>query len=505
MRDSQTVEKARRDLGAELAAYRRAAGYSQAAFAALVDYSRSTIANVETGRQHVPPGFWKRADTTLHADGALVKAHNEVETAAWRERRGDAAARSRVGLVEQWDPPSRSSLKAALGVSLSPVVSGDAASPAVFGSPGSWPDNGENDSPHHVTEEADPTRRRDALKLGLAASVAPQALQRVLREAAADAMEFTRQSGSSGVGKSALDHLEAVAIELGRAYSTRPAADLFAVARAYRLRVHELIQGRHSLTEGRRLYVYAAWLDGLLAWLTFDLGDLLTAQAFAIDCFEHAAQAGHNELCAWATASMADNARFQNRPDRALSAAAKGVQICPVSHPLAVRLRATAARAHAQLGNRDECEDLLSESRRLWDGMSATAPATLDPGTLEDYALCAYPATVYLSLRDFGAAKRHAEEAVAIYEARAQRVDAFPTSGAMSRLYLGIALAEMGQPNEAIGQGVRALNTTRMSHGVRTQAWWLDEVIMRRYPNLPQARQFHEQCRATVSARAAGS
>src|SRR5437867_9416254 len=37
--------------------------------------------------------------------------------------------------------------------------------------------------------------------------------------------------------------------------------------------------------------------------------------------------------------------------------------------------------------------------------------------------------------------------------------------------------------------------------GVRTQAWWLDEVIMRRYPNLPQARQFHEQCRATVSAR----
>ena len=38
------------ELGAELAAYRRAAGYTQAQFAQLTEYSRSTIANVETGR-----------------------------------------------------------------------------------------------------------------------------------------------------------------------------------------------------------------------------------------------------------------------------------------------------------------------------------------------------------------------------------------------------------------------------------------------------------------------
>ena len=57
MRESQTVENARRALGAQLAAYRRAAGYSQEAFAAHVDYSRSTIANVETGRQRVPRRF----------------------------------------------------------------------------------------------------------------------------------------------------------------------------------------------------------------------------------------------------------------------------------------------------------------------------------------------------------------------------------------------------------------------------------------------------------------
>jgi DNA-binding XRE family transcriptional regulator len=52
--DRQAPGKARAELGAELAAYRRAAGYTQARLAQLTGYSRGTIANVETGRQHVP-------------------------------------------------------------------------------------------------------------------------------------------------------------------------------------------------------------------------------------------------------------------------------------------------------------------------------------------------------------------------------------------------------------------------------------------------------------------
>src|SRR5437870_2423499 len=99
---------------------------------------------------------------------------------------------------------------------------------AVVALPDRQPDNGQTDSCRDADEEADPTRRRDALKLGLAASVAPQALERVLRKAAADAMEFTRLTGSSGVGAGTFDHLEAAATELGRAYTTRPPAELFA-------------------------------------------------------------------------------------------------------------------------------------------------------------------------------------------------------------------------------------------------------------------------------------
>jgi len=434
-----------------------------------VNYDVGYLCKVRNGQKPASPEVAAQVDKALGAGGALIAL---IPASAARQRRREGVQ-------------VRASRRPADVVAL----------------PDRRPDNGQTDSCRDAEEEADPTRRRDALRLGLAASIAPQALERGLREAAADAMEFTRLSGSSGVGAGTFDHLEAVATELGRAYAVRPPAELFAIARAYRTRVHELIQGRHTLAEGRQLYVYAAWLDEELAWLAHDLGDLLTAWAFAIDCFEHAGQAGHNELCAWAAVSMTEIALDQDRPNHALSAAAKGIQRCPVSHPLAVRLRAHAAWAHARLGNRAECEDLLAEAERLWERLPAHSARTLDPGTLVDYALCAYPTKVYLPLRDFDAARRHAyEAAVTAHEAGHRQMAALPSTGAMARLDLGIALAGLGQPDEAIGHGQRALDSPRVVYGVRARARELDAVLMRRYPKLPAARHFHERCRELTTA-----
>ena len=61
MRESEVAAAHSSTLGVELAAYRRAAGYTQAELAELTEYSRSTIANVETGRQYVSRDFWERA------------------------------------------------------------------------------------------------------------------------------------------------------------------------------------------------------------------------------------------------------------------------------------------------------------------------------------------------------------------------------------------------------------------------------------------------------------
>src|SRR5260370_29566675 len=98
LRESGTIDNARRALGAQLAAYRRAVGHSQAGLASLVGYSRSTIANVETGRQRVPRDFWESADTACRAGGVLTDASDEVEAAVRRERE-DAASQARPSLL----------------------------------------------------------------------------------------------------------------------------------------------------------------------------------------------------------------------------------------------------------------------------------------------------------------------------------------------------------------------------------------------------------------------
>jgi transcriptional regulator with XRE-family HTH domain/tetratricopeptide (TPR) repeat protein len=89
--DRQAPDNARAELGAELAAYRRAAGCTQARLAQLTGYSRSTIANVETGRQRVPRNFWERADAVLRTGGTLATGHDGLEAAQRHELR--AAAR----------------------------------------------------------------------------------------------------------------------------------------------------------------------------------------------------------------------------------------------------------------------------------------------------------------------------------------------------------------------------------------------------------------------------
>jgi transcriptional regulator with XRE-family HTH domain len=100
--DRQAPGKARAELGTELAAYRRAAGCSQARLAQLTGYSRSTIANVETGRQRVPRDFWERADAVLRTGGTLATGHDELQAAQRNELRAAARQVSTARQARTW-------------------------------------------------------------------------------------------------------------------------------------------------------------------------------------------------------------------------------------------------------------------------------------------------------------------------------------------------------------------------------------------------------------------
>ncbi len=103
--EPEAAATARHGLGHELAAYRRAAGYTQAEFAKLTGYSRSTIANVETGRQRVPRSFWERADAALRTGGTLAAAHNDLDAAARRDLRAAARSVSKSRQARTWHYP----------------------------------------------------------------------------------------------------------------------------------------------------------------------------------------------------------------------------------------------------------------------------------------------------------------------------------------------------------------------------------------------------------------
>jgi transcriptional regulator with XRE-family HTH domain/predicted kinase len=93
----------RAQLGRQLADYRRAAGYSQAQLAKRIDYARSTVANVEIGRQNVGRQFWERCEAALGAHGALLTGYTGLNALS--------AERQKNRATEHASPSARDAIR----------------------------------------------------------------------------------------------------------------------------------------------------------------------------------------------------------------------------------------------------------------------------------------------------------------------------------------------------------------------------------------------------------
>lgn len=355
----------------------------------------------------------------------------------------------------------------------------------------------EHNDPH--PKEGDPTDRRDALRLGLIGTVAPTMLDGILSDAAAEAFEFTRLAGATTIGAGTLEHLEAAVTGMMRAYAAQPPMPQFAVARAYRRKVGRLIQGRHTLKEGRELYVYAGWLSELLAWLADDLGEPLTAEAYAIDAFQHGDQAGHDELCGWAMNALCSVSLHNGQPEAALTAALRGLSKASSRQPMAARLHAQAARAQARIGRQEECETEFAAAQDLYEKLPAQATTTFSINTNVQaaFTLSGFPASAYIWLKDFEKARDHAQAALEAHASTPGRGEC-PSREAIAMLDLGIALAELGSPDGAAACGNQALASPRVVDAVRARARDLDDALTARYPTLSHTHDFHDAYTATT-------
>jgi transcriptional regulator with XRE-family HTH domain len=100
--DPSEIAAARQALGRLLARYRKAAGLNQHQLAPHTHYGRSTIANVEIGRQNVPRDFWERCEHALSAGGRLLAASERLDQLL-RQQREETA---RLAAVEQTTTPA---------------------------------------------------------------------------------------------------------------------------------------------------------------------------------------------------------------------------------------------------------------------------------------------------------------------------------------------------------------------------------------------------------------
>ncbi|WP_414507556.1 tetratricopeptide repeat protein [Streptomyces sp. NEAU-L66] len=352
--------------------------------------------------------------------------------------------------------------------------------------------------------EVEATKRRAAVKLAGLAMAAPAAAAQILEEAAAEAMEFTRQAEATALGSGTLDHLDLAVTEFNHAYSLKPPKAVFDAVMGYRRKVNGLLQAKRTHRQERELMAFAGWLSELLAWLAHDLGDARSGLAFATDAFVQGQQAGHGQLCAWAMDAAASINLYGQRPAKARNAALKGLAEAPAGHPLTVRLHAQAARAAAADGDADGFTTAFQAAQDAHQLLPPRSPRRfgMDVLPLADYALTPYPATSFIWLGQADQARQHAEQALATYEA-APEASRSPSREAIARIDLALAHAQLGSPDDAIALGHQALDSARVVDSVRHRAGDLTTFLTRRYPRQTAVEGLCERLTAATAARTA--
>ncbi|MFD5506832.1 XRE family transcriptional regulator [Streptomyces sp. NPDC127051] len=352
--------------------------------------------------------------------------------------------------------------------------------------------------------EVGATKRRDAVKLAGLSMASPAAAAQILQQAAAEAMEFTRQAEATSLGSGTLDHLDLAVTEFNRAYSLKPPRAVFDAVMDYRRKVDALLKGRHTHRQERELLAFAGWLSELLAWLAHDLGDARTGLAFATDAFVHGQQAGHGQLCAWAMDASASINLYEQRPGKARDAALTGLIEAPATHPLTVRLHAQVARAAAADGDANGFTTAYRAAEDAYRLLPPRSPRRfgMDVLPLADYALTSYPATSYIWLGQAEQARQHAEQALAAYEA-APAASRSPSREAIARIDMALAHALLGDPDDAVALGHQALDSARVVDSVRHRAGDLTSYLTRRYPRQAAVEGLCERLAAAAAARPA--
>jgi tetratricopeptide (TPR) repeat protein len=339
------VVQARQALGRQPALYRQAAGYSQHQLAPLTLYGRSTIANVEVGRQNVPRSFSAACDAVLHTGGLLAAEYDELQR---------LAARAKVSAAHE--------------LSVLAVPAADERPPAVVADTNSSPEDWGAELPSLLRaltlggwslppNGGQTSRLPDA---GLSPDVAANLLlQRFLR--------LDDQEGG--------DRLYAPLAEIVAAMA--PAVE----------------------AEGRGVGAFGQ-LSQMASWLALDSNRHGAARRYLGTAVYAAHEADQPELAASALAYMSLQDTYRHRPGSALALAQTAFDTSrgTVGRLTQTMLATRLARAHAAVGNAKLCQTALDMAWRSF-AVAADQAEPLWISYVDEIELQAQAGACYLELR----------------------------------------------------------------------------------------------------------
>ncbi|MEV4515184.1 helix-turn-helix transcriptional regulator [Dactylosporangium sp. NPDC049525] len=270
MIDPAAISQAKQALGRKLADCREAADLNQHQLAPLIQYTRSTIANAETGHSTTSRAFWQRCDEALSADGDLLRSYDELKTLARTQQAEHARALEAKRVAKfhnslEQQPP--------VGIDAPSALSAD-----------SW-------SSPTVADTVDDVKRRTALLapvlslFGAAGLAEPWSRLAYVLDQPGQLDELT------------LEHLEGSTAELYRREQLLPSRRLVTHLDAHVSRLERLL-GRAPDAFARRVAMTTGEALALAGWVAWDSRQIHQAHILYGSATAAARQAGDGPLYA---------------------------------------------------------------------------------------------------------------------------------------------------------------------------------------------------------------
>jgi hypothetical protein len=303
-------------------------------------------------------------------------------------------------------------------------------------------------------------------------------------------LELSRLLEGADIGVGTLDALEEATDLLCRAYPNTPSAILKTRIKKRLKHAIDLLGGRITIGQHRRLLVMAGWMTALLGCVHYDMQDPEEAEAARETAYLMAKEADDPDLLAWTCEMAAWFALVENRFEDVIEAARAGLAI-KNSGSVGVQLHLQEAKGFARLADAHQTHDALKAASSILTKLPP--PEHPDNHFVFDHSKWMhYAATVYTWLGDDERAKEHALEVINEHR-RPDGTTRAPMRTAEARLSLATISAREGDLDGAVAWGRSAYEfDTKPMADLLSRGKDLDRLLRSRFGQHPLGLEFHD-------------